>query len=67
MNAIMLLIMKVVFSGTGIDVGMGRYVVTVFCLFVAVGQFEKATQMNVPTQLDVRNRQNVHFSVPECV
>ena len=59
MNAIMLVKMEVIFSGTGIGAGMGRDVVTVFCLFVAAGHFAKAKQMHVLTQVDVENRQNV--------
>ena len=58
-NAIMLVIMKVIFSGTGIGVGIGRDVVTVLCLFFAAGHFAKAEQMNMLTQLHVTNRQNV--------
>ena len=52
-NAIMLVILKVIFSG------IGRDVVTVLCLFFAAGHFAKAEQMNVLTQLHVANRQNV--------
>ena len=63
MNAIMLVIMKVIFSGTGsgtgIGVGIGRDVVTVLCLFFAASHFAKAEQMNVLTQLHVANCQNV--------
>lgn len=63
MNAIMLVIMKVIFSGTGsgtgIGVGIGRDVVKVLCLFFAAGRFAKAEQMNVLSQLHVANRQNV--------
>ena len=58
MNAIMLVIMKVIFSGTGIGVGIGRDVVKVLCLFFAAGHFAKAKQMNVLSQLHVVNRQN---------
>lgn len=63
MNAIMLVIMKVIFSGTGsgtgIGVGIGRDVVKVLCLFFAARHFAKAEQMNVLSQLHVANRQNV--------
>ena len=59
----MLVIMKVIFSGTGsgtgIGVGIGRDVVTVLCLIFAAGHFTKAEEMNVVTQLHVANRQNV--------
>ena len=62
MNAIMLVIMKVIFSGTGsgtgIGVGIGRDVVKILCLFFAAGHFAKAEQMNVLSQLHVVNRQN---------
>ena len=62
-NAIMLVIMKVIFSGTGsgtgIGVGIGRDVVKVLCLFFAARNFAKAEQMNVLSQLHVANRQNV--------
>lgn len=57
MNAIMLVIMKVIF--TGIGVGIGRDVVKVLCLFFAARHFAKAEQMNVLSQLHVANRQNV--------
>lgn len=63
MNAIMLVIMKVIFSGTGsgtgIGVGIGRDVVKVLCLFFAAGRFAKAEQMNVLSQLHAANCQNV--------
>ena len=62
-NAIMLVIMKVIFSGTGsgtgIGIGIGRDVVTVLCLFFAAGHFAEAEQMSLLTQLHVANRQNV--------
>ena len=63
MNAIMLVIMKVIFSGTGsgtgIGVGIGRDVVKVLCLFFAARHFAKAEQMNVLSQLHEAKRQNV--------